>query len=69
MTDSEDIKVISYFQNSNPSAKPWCCHIYTKDRSHYEGEGFTKDQAKENAMGVLLANSQQVGLPFFGNPI
>lgn len=34
----------------------WRCHVYTDDDSHYEGEGYTKNEAKENALEVMRAN-------------
>lgn len=56
MSEKKEVKKITYYENINPFQKPWRCHIYTKDGSHYEGEGYSKDQAKDNAMDVLNAN-------------
>ena len=36
--------------------KNWRCHIFTKDGSHYEGEGYSKEGAKSAAMDVYEAN-------------
>jgi len=57
MTDK--IEKIVFYENIDPLQKNWRCHIYTKDGSHYEGEGYTKEKAKENAMEVYDANKDE----------
>lgn len=50
-------KSISYYQVPVFFGPTWWrCHVYTSDGGHYEGEGYTKQEAKENAMDVLRAN-------------
>jgi hypothetical protein len=34
----------------------WRCHVYTDDGRHYEGEGCSKEEAKDNALDVMHAN-------------
>jgi hypothetical protein len=51
------VKKITYFKIVNLlSPDKWRCHVYTDDGRHYEGEGYTKEEAKDNALDVLHAN-------------
>jgi hypothetical protein len=51
------VKEIKYHELVNLlSPNKWRCHVYTDDGSHYEGEGYTKETAKDNALEVMHAN-------------
>jgi hypothetical protein len=51
------VKEIKYYEIVNVlGPSQWRCHVYTDDGSHYEGEGYTKDEAKDNALEVMRAN-------------
>ena len=53
------VKEASYYEiTSTFGIEPnkWRCHVYTEDGDHYEGEGYTKGEAKKNAMEALRAN-------------
>jgi hypothetical protein len=51
------VKEVSYFKIKNLfGPDEWRCHIYTTDGDHYQGEGYTKGEAKQNAMDALRAN-------------
>jgi hypothetical protein len=51
------VKEVSYFEIQNLfGPNKWRCHVYTDDGDHYEGEGYTKGEAKQNAMDALRAN-------------
>lgn len=56
MTDKKQIDRITCHEIGDPFQANWRCHIYTKDGSHYEGEGFTEEKAKKAAMAVYNAN-------------
>ena len=46
----DKIERITYHENVGlPFKGNWTCHIFTKNGSHYEGEGFDKGKAKEAA--------------------
>ena len=48
---------ISYYEIVNTfGPNQWRCHVYTDDGGHYEGEGWTKGEAKQIAMEVMRAN-------------
>jgi hypothetical protein len=52
-----EIKEIRFHEILNPLARyKWRCHIKTKDGSHFEGEGYIKEEAEQNAMALLRAN-------------
>ena len=51
------VKEISYYEIVNLlGPNKWRCHVLTDDGSHYQGEGYTKEDAKQNAMEVKEAN-------------
>jgi len=51
------VKEVSYFKIKNLiGPDEWRCHIYTTDGDHYQGEGYTKGEAKQNAMDALRSN-------------
>ena len=51
------VKEIKYYHIVNLMIPDkWRCHVYTSDGNHYEGEGHTKDEAKDNALDVMHAN-------------
>lgn len=52
------VKEIGYYEIKGGFFTPtrWRCHVYTDDGGHYQGEGYTKEEAKENALDVLHAN-------------
>lgn len=51
------VKEVSYFQILQTFGPgKWRCHVYTEDGDHYEGEGYTKQEARQNAMDALRAN-------------
>jgi hypothetical protein len=48
---------VSYYEIQNLiGPNKWRCHVYTDDGDHYEGEGYTKTAAKQDAMDALRAN-------------
>jgi hypothetical protein len=48
---------IKYYEIQNIlSPNQWRCHVYTSDGRHYEGEGSSKEEAKDNALDVMRAN-------------
>jgi len=51
------VKEISYFKIRNlVDPNQWRCHIDTTDGDHYQGEGYTKGEAKQNALDAMRAN-------------
>ena len=51
------VKEVSYFEIQRVlGPNMWRCHVYTEDGDHYEGEGYTKGEAKQNALDALRAN-------------
>ena len=52
-----NVTKISYYEIVRLiSPNTWRCHVYTSDGSHYEGEAYSKDEARGNAMDVKRAN-------------
>jgi len=51
------VKEVSYYEiPSFFGPKKWRCHVYTTDGDHYEGEGYSKGEAKQSALDALRAN-------------
>ena len=51
------VKEISYYEIVNLlGPNKWRCHVLTDDGHHYQGEGYTKEEARQNAMEVKEAN-------------
>ena len=51
------VKEVSYFEIQNLlGPNMWRCHVYTDDDDHYQGEGYTRAEAKQNALDALRAN-------------
>jgi hypothetical protein len=51
------VKEVSYFKILSVfGPNTWRCHVYTDDGDHYEGEGYTKGEARKNAMDALRGN-------------
>ena len=51
------VKEVSYYEIKNTfGPNQWRCHIYTDDGDHYESEGYTKAEARSNAMDALRSN-------------
>jgi len=51
------VKEISYYQMKGFfGPDKWRCHVYTDKGDHYQGEGYTKAEAKQNALDALRAN-------------
>jgi len=34
----------------------WRCHVYTDSGDHYQGEGISRSEARQNALDALRAN-------------
>lgn len=53
-----EVKRISYHEIKSPigEVSRWRCHVEVADGSHYSGEGYSKDEARENALDVKRAN-------------
>lgn len=51
------VKEVSYYRIPRLfGPEKWRCHVYTTDGDHYTGEGYTKSEAKQNALDALRAN-------------
>ena len=51
------VKEITYYELVNLlGPNKWRCHVYTEDGAHYQGEAYTKDDARKNALEVMRAN-------------
>lgn len=51
------VKEVSYFKILKfLGPAKWRCHVYTTDGDHYQGEGYTKAEARQNALDALRAN-------------
>jgi len=51
------VKEVSYYEIEKViGPNEWRCHVYTEDGDHYEGEGYSKGDARRNAMDALRAN-------------
>jgi hypothetical protein len=59
MTDKKEIERIKDHENISPFDPNWTSHVYTKDGKHIEGDGFTKEKAREAAMDVYNANKNK----------
>jgi len=55
------VKEVSYYEiHKFIGPNEWRCHVYTEDDDHYEGEGYTKAEAKKNAMDAFRANDERI---------
>ncbi len=51
------VKEVSYYRITKVIGPDmWRCHVYTTDGDHYEGEGYTRGEARRNALDALRAN-------------